>query len=169
MSKPSEITQVGRPDMPSGYGLTPAIGQHDLVSWEYVEERLQASRSYWIGSTRPDGRPHAMPVWGIWMEGAFFFSTDPQSRKGRNLAANPAVVVHLESGDDVVILEGRVSEVTDKAILHVADQAYYSKYQFHLAGEQAPPGLVYQLRPRVVFAWLESSFPTRATRWKFEP
>ena len=154
--------------MPAGYGLTPVSGQQDLVAWEHVQERLQTGRNYWIGSARPDGRPHAMPVWGVWLDGAFYFSTDPMSRKGRNLAANPQVVVHLESGDDVVILEGRAAEVTDRIILEEADQAYFNKYAFHLTGELAAPGLVYQLQPRVVFAWPESSFPTRATRWTFE-
>jgi hypothetical protein len=33
------------------------------------------------------------------------------------------------------------------------------------AGEDGPP--VYVLRPRVAFAWLESSFPETATRWRF--
>ena len=154
--------------MPAGYGLAPVSGQNDLIAWERVEEQLRTKRNYWVGSTRPDGRPHAMPVWGVWLDGALYFSTDPHSRKGRNLAANPQVVIHLESGDDVVILEGRVVKMTDASILERADAAYYSKYQFHLAGELAAPGLVYQLRPRAAFAWLESSFPTSATRWKFE-
>jgi hypothetical protein len=109
-----------------------------------------------------------MPVWGVWLDGTLFFSTDPHSRKGRNLAANPEAVIHLESGDDVVILEGRVVKITDVSLLEKADAAYYNKYQFHLAGDLAAPGLVYQLRPRTAFAWLESSFPTSATRWEFE-
>lgn len=154
--------------MPAGYGLVPLKEQKDLVAWERVEDQLRTNRNYWISSTRPDGRPHAMPVWGIWLDGAFYFSTDPHSRKGRNLAANPEVVMHLESGDDVVILEGRVAKVTDRAILEKADQAYHIKYQFHLTGDLAAPGLVYQLRPQVAFAWQESSFPTSATRWKFD-
>ena len=160
--------QAGRPDMPDGYGLAPVSGPNDLVRWQHVEEQLHTQRNYWISSTRPGGQPHAMPVWGVWMDGAFFFSTDPHSRKGRNLAANPEAVMHLESGDDVVILEGRVVVLSDPAILQTVDQAYYAKYQFHLAGDQAPPGTVYRLRPRAAFAWLEISFPTSATRWKFE-
>lgn len=168
MSTSPQKNQTSRPDMPAGYGLLPVNEQNKLLAWKRVEEQLSAKRNYWIGSTRPDGRPHAMPVWGVWLDGAFYFSTDPQSRKGRNLAANPEAVVHLESGDDVVILEGRAVQVTDAVLLEKADAAYTSKYQFHLTGESAPSGLVYQLRPRAAFAWLESSFPASATRWKFE-
>jgi hypothetical protein len=154
--------------MPDGYGLAPVRGQNDLVAWQHVEEQLHRQRNYWVNSTRPDGRPHAMPVWGVWVDGSFYFSTDPQSRKGRNLAANPEVVIHLESGDDVVILEGRVMLFSDPTVLQTVDQAYFAKYQFHLTGDQAAPGVVYRLRPKVVFAWLEKNFSASATRWKFE-
>jgi general stress protein 26 len=167
-SPQKQAKHAGRPDMPAGYGLTEVKSEHDLVAWEHVDERLRLARNYWVGSTRPGGGPHAMPVWGVWVKGAFLFSTDPHSRKGRNLAANPQVVVHLESGDDVVILEGIVEKVTDAALLAQANQAYFAKYQFHLLGDQTPPGLVYRLRPRKVFAWPESSFPSSATRWTFE-
>ena len=70
-----------------------------------------AGRSYWVTTTRADGRPHAMPVWGLWLDGALWFSSDPDSVKGRNLAARPDAVVHLESGDEVCILDGRVRRV----------------------------------------------------------
>ncbi len=168
MSETSPKIHVGRPIMPSGYGIAPLDAQATLIPWEHVSEQLRTKRNYWIGSTRPDGRPHAMPVWGVWLEPAVYFSTDPELRKGRNLAADPRVVVHLESGDDVVILEGRVEQVTDAALLKSADEAYFNKYEFHLAGDLAAPGLIYRLRPRSVLAWFESSFPTTATRWTFD-
>jgi hypothetical protein len=167
MPQSSENPHAGRPDMPAGYGLAPVNAQTDLMAWQHVEEQLRTKRNYWIGSTYPDGRPHAIPVWGVWLDGALYFSTDPKSRKGRNLAANPQVVAHLESGDDVVILEGRVVRAADPAVLAKADQAYHAKYAFHLTGDQAAPGLVYELRPNKVLAWLESTFPTSATRWRF--
>src|SRR5262245_60149405 len=89
-----------RPDMPTGYGI--AQIEKGLLSWEWVTAQLENSRNYWICSTRPNGRPHAAPVWGVWFEGALYFSSDRRSRKARNLAAKPEVVAHLESGDDTV-------------------------------------------------------------------
>ena len=148
--------------MPPGYGLR-ADGEH--LSWSWAEERLVRSRSYWIASTRPDGRPHVMPLWGIWLDGAVVFGTDRGSRKARNLAANPAVVVHLESGDEAVIIEGEAAEVIDAAELQAADAAYKAKYNESLLG--APDDvIIYQVRPAVAFAWQESDFFT-ATRWRF--
>ncbi|MDQ3926308.1 MAG: pyridoxamine 5'-phosphate oxidase family protein [Actinomycetota bacterium] len=65
---------------------------------------------------------------GVWVEGTLYFGTSRGSRKGRNLATNPALTVHLESGDDVVIIEGMVEEVTDRALLATVDAAYQAKY-----------------------------------------
>lgn len=131
-----------------------------------MTDGLVAARNYWVATARPDGRPHASPVWGLWLDGAFLFATDPASQKGRNLAANPDLVVHLESGDDVVILEGRAEEVADPSLLERFTEAYEDKYQVRPEVDPAQSG-VYRLRPRVVFAWRERDFPTSATRWRF--
>jgi general stress protein 26 len=168
MANSSLHRTVGRPDMPDGYGLAPLSAEEDQQAWDAAQEKLRSAHNYWIGSTRPDGRPHAMPVWGLWWEEAFYFSTDPGSRKGRNMAAQPEVVVHLESGDEVVILEGRVGIEQDARVLEALDQEYYQKYQFHLTGSEAPDGSVYRLKPRTVFAWLEKNFPESALRWRFK-
>jgi hypothetical protein len=154
---------AGRPYMP-GYGISPEAS--GLLPWSFVDERMASARNYWISTARPDGRPHAAPVWGVWLDGTFFFGTDPRSVKGRNLAANPEIVVHLESGDEVVILEGSVDGIAAAApdLLQRIASVYNDKYDF-----QPDPSSVdapfLALRPRVVFAWLEQDFPRTATRW----
>jgi hypothetical protein len=105
-----------------------------------------------------------MPVWGVWVDDTLLFSTDQQSRKGRNLAANPAVVLHLESGDDVVIFEGEVEVVTDEAVLTRYVDAYDAKYQFR-PNPNDGTSLVYAVRPRVAFTWGEADFVESATKW----
>jgi hypothetical protein len=106
-----------------------------------------------------------MPVWGLWLDGAVVFSTDPGSVKGRNLAAEPRVVVHLESGDDVVIVEGTVEIRQGADVPDGFADAYENKYA--LRPEPGPGQVVYVLRPAVVLAWREKDFPTSATRWTF--
>ncbi len=157
--------EASRPRMPAGYGIQPLGDGKDLITLSHVEEQLTASRNYWICSASTSGKPHAMPVWGVWLDGAVYFSTDSNSRKGRNLAANPEVVIHLESGDDVVILEGVISQASELAELQAADQRYLEKYEYHLVGDWQNPGPVYRLRPRKIFAWLEKSYPDSATRF----
>ncbi len=105
------------PRMPKSYRLPAAPGRQDRSGWDRITEALTGARNYWVCTARPDGRPHAMPVWGLWLGEVFYFVTDRESRKGRNLRVNSWTNVHLESGDDVVILEGRAEELTDPLAL----------------------------------------------------
>ncbi len=156
--------QSSRPHMPVGYGISQSAD--GMLPWSYAVERLINSHSYWICTTRPEGRPHVMPVWGIWLNDALYFGTDSASRKSRNLSANPAVVVHLESADDAVIVEGVARAIRDKAEIASLDAAYKEKYKMRLT--EAPGDLaVWKVEPRVVFAMREKDFPQSATRWTF--
>jgi pyridoxine/pyridoxamine 5'-phosphate oxidase len=151
--------------MAASYGVEPLDAQ-GMLAWSAVRDRLTSERNYWAATTRPDGRPHVMPVWGIWLDETFYFSTDEQSRKGRNLAANANAVVHLESGDDVVIVEGSVEVVTEPSVLGRFADAYDVKY--HIRPDMnSLAAKVYCLRPTVAFAWEEKDFTKSATRWSF--
>lgn len=152
-----------RPDMP-GYGVVGEKEGAGLLPWSFAEERFAAARNYWIASTKPDGRPHSAPVWGLWHEGVFYFSTGAESRKGRNLDQNPAVSVHLESGEEAVMLEGVVEAVSDAKLLKALDKSYKAKYGFPMQG----PGRIFAVKASRAFAWREHDFPQSATRWSFE-
>ena len=95
--------ETGRPHIP-GYGIPDS--REGLLDWGWAEERLTRALPYWVATVPPDRRPHTTPVWGIWVDGALHFEGGPHTRRGRNLAANPAVAVHVERGDEVVIVEG---------------------------------------------------------------
>lgn len=107
----SPTPAVGIPHMPKLYGIKP---RKKYLPWGHADQRLARSRNYWICTVRPDGRPHSIPVWGFWLDGALYFGTGRATRKARNLAANPHLSIHLESGDDVIILEGTAVEISDK-------------------------------------------------------
>lgn len=153
-----------RPKM-KNYGI--ATKNEGLMEWSWVDAQMAKSRNYWIASTRPDGRPHVAPVWGLWIDGTLYFGSDSQSRKARNLAANPNVVVHLESADDTVIIEGTIESFKPDMPLAIRiAEAYGEKYpSFKPEPDTNTP--IFRLNPKTVFAWLESSFPNTATRWDF--
>lgn len=160
MTNPMDKTRR-RPKMQE-YGI--AADEQGLMSWDWVDEQMAKSRNYWICSTRPDGSPHAAPVWGIWHEGTLYFGSGETSRKSRNIAHNPRVVVHLESGDDTVILEGVVAEERDPAKIAPIDKLYAAKYPF----DPTPSAMYYTFRPDTALAWLETDFTRSATRWDLE-
>jgi pyridoxine/pyridoxamine 5'-phosphate oxidase len=155
-----------RPRMPASYGLPAEPLAAGEAGWQRAREQLASARNYWISTCSAAGRPHAMPVWGVWLDGALLFSTARTSRKGRDLAANPAAVAHLESGDDVVILEGAVEEVRDAAMLARFAGAYEAKYAFR-PDPGDPATVTYALCPQTAFTWLEADFVGSAARWTF--
>src|SRR5438132_12653920 len=118
--------KASRPHMP-GYGLPK--GTKGLLSGQGAERLLTRSHNYWLITVRPDARPHAMIVWGVWTDGRFLFSTGRQSRKARNLSANPSCVVATDRAADAVIVEGAASEVTDAAVIERAADPYHRKYK----------------------------------------
>ena len=161
--------RASRPDMPD-YGLAPATGGEGLLPWSWARERLERTRNYPLVTVRPDGAPHLAPVWGVWFEDAFYFSTAPSSRKARNFMANARCVVTTDDAQDAVIVEGTVGEVRDAALNARIVAAYNQKYSWNYgAGEP-----FYVLRPRRVFGFIENSdgpdtgdFAATATRWTF--
>ena len=150
-----------RPQMPAGYGVGDPQYGFEPVLWSWVVERMTNARSYWVATTRADGRPHANPVWGVWQADAFHFFTDPASLKARNIRRDPRAAVHLESGDEVVIMEGTLEPAAAAADIV---SAYERKYGISLG--DAPEGL-HRLRLVKALAWLEADFPRTATRWRF--
>ena len=149
-----------RPQMPQGYGVGDPQYGFEPIGWSWVADQMSEARSYWIATNRPGGPPHVVPVWGVWLNDEFHFFTDPDSLKARNIRRDSRVVVHLESGDDVVILEGEL--VSHPATAEIVS-AYEVKYDMSF-GED--PGDVYTLNVSKALAWTESDFPKTATRWQ---
>lgn len=157
-----------RPQIP-GYGLPKST--KGLLPWKWAEDRLKKSRQYWIATTRPDGRPHVMVVWALWMDGVLYFSTGKDSVKARNLARNRNSSMCTEDAAEAVILEGEVATEKNIEIIREFIRLYEKKYKWKL-GEMADGMLslkdpVFLLRPSVGFGFWEKKFATTATRWLF--
>lgn len=167
MERREEIDpERSQPRMFGGY-----IGSAEL-SWEWATERLSRAHTYWIATTRPAGQPHSRPVWGVWLDAAFYFSTG--SLAAQNVVSQPAITVHLESGSEVVIIEAVAEQVSDASLLEQVASLYNQKYQWNLDPHQLP-GPFYAVHPQVAFGWHfeesevnpESTALGNATRWRF--
>ena len=157
-----------RPAMPDGYGVPETTT--GLLTWDQVEPRLRDSLHYWISSVRPDGRPHSVPRWGVWVDGRFWYDGAPTTRHTRNVEHNPAVTLTLESGSEVVIVEGEshatradpddLGGLLAEAFGKYADSGY-SPAADSWAG--ADGGGLRVIAPHRVLAWF--AFPTDVTRF----
>lgn len=154
--------EASRPEAPASYPFSKNL--QPMLPWSHVTERLERARNYWLATTRPDGRPHVTPVWGVWVDGSLYFDGHPATRWARNVVANPAVSVHLESGDDVVILEGTMEDtMTDEELGGRIVAAWNAKYG-RLQPDPAGSGM-FRMRPRSARAWSTSSLED-GTRWQ---
>ena len=149
--------------MPPVYGIPKAM--KGSVSWAWAQERLTNSHNYLITTVRPDGRPHSMVVWGIWLDDAYYFSSGSTTRKAKNLATNANCIVCNENVAEAVIVEGLARELTVPEIPESAFQLYQKKYGWKLDPEMGP---VFKVTPRKVIAMPEKLFPAGATRWLFD-
>jgi PPOX class probable F420-dependent enzyme len=145
------------------------MGGH--IPWRKVDLWLQGFRTIWVSTTRPDGRPHAVPVWYWWNGRDVYFTTPPGSQKAHNLAFQPWVIVHAGDGDDTIILEGRAEIVIDQAERERVNGAYMEKYVDPHSGVKATflntDDLLYHVRVRHVMAWEYGVVATR-TDWHFD-
>lgn len=155
---------LGAPlEMPAGYGQ-PQDGR--TLDWAWVEQRLVAASNYWLATTRSNGAPHVTPVWGVWVAGALYIDGIPTALWARNAARNPAASAHLESGDEVVILDGFVEDVPaieDAGLARAIVDQWTQKYG-RLVPDPVNDGM-YCLRVSRARAWTE--FPADATTWTF--
>ncbi len=123
------------------------------ITWSHASAKLRNERVYWLSTSTSAGRPHAAPLWGIWKNEAFHFETDPWSAKGRNLAANPLAVVHVQDGLDTVIAEGVVERIKGKAELSRLQKDYQRKYDYRPDWADESRQVVFRLKPRIIHAW----------------
>jgi PPOX class probable F420-dependent enzyme len=95
-----------------------------------IDKRLREKRILWLGSVRPDGRPHLVYVWFLWDGKHILIFSQPTSQKIRNVQHNPHITLGLDEtreGEDMVILEGK-AELLDDPAVNPTLPAYAVKY-----------------------------------------
>jgi len=156
------------------YGAKPIL-------WSRALKQLGSSTAgtYWLATTKPDGRPHVAAVGALWVDGKIYFVSGSGTRKSRNLAANPSCVVSVSLTGIDLVFEGTAIRVTDRPTLlrlakryaaqgwpaSVSGAAVTAEYSAPSAGP--PPWNLYVVRPSTAFG-VASADPPGATRWRFE-
>ncbi|MCB9389480.1 MAG: pyridoxamine 5'-phosphate oxidase family protein [Acidimicrobiia bacterium] len=167
--------RVERPQM-AAYDV-PDDDLEGTLPWEWGQSRLVDNRNYWVVTANAAGRPHSMPVWGVWLtaDDTFWFSCAPSARKARNLAENPRCTVTIDDTVECVSVEGTgrfVDTSTPDADRMI--NAWIAKYG---DGTSTPDQMreflasntVIEVRPERAFGLIErpEDFSLRATRWNW--
>jgi hypothetical protein len=135
------------------------------LEWSWVHDQLAAAGTYWI-TTRGEGHPHPRPVWGVWDDGSLHLSVGSPV-VARDLDVHPDVTVHLDSGTDVVIVEGRVAGRTEDPGLLAR---YDRKYDWTYTIEEYGP--LTTIAATSVMAWRSAGWAGRegfqqTGRWRY--
>ena len=142
----------------------------DRMEWAEVSARLAPARSYWLGTTSPSGAPHAAPVWGVVVGQTLHLYSERRTAKARNIAADPRVVVHLESAEDVMIVRGTAEDLGTPADVPEVVAALAAKYADPADRQYLPDAdpdfdVVYAIRPHTAMAWRLDDYEASQRRW----
>jgi PPOX class probable F420-dependent enzyme len=162
------MSDYGVPDDPAG-----------ALPWAWAEQRLVENRNYWVVTASAGGRPHALPVWGVWLPETdrFWFSCSPNARKARNIAENPQCVVTVDDTVECVSVEGRARLADPSGDAEAIDRmvsSYVAKYWEDPAVHADMAAFVrshtvIEVTPERAFGIIEreDEFASRATRWRW--
>ncbi len=153
-----------------GYGVQNPDEGTGLLPWSWAEERLRSSHDYWLASTWPDGRPHVMPVWGLWIDGALWFCSSLGSRKARNLLRDGRCVVATDDPLEPVVVDGVATQVTEPAALAAMLDAMNAKYEttYGLAFLDPAVNATFRIQPQWAVGLIERDFTGSPTRWRID-
>lgn len=152
-----------------GYGTRADDEGTGLLPWSWAEERLARSHDSWLATIWPDGRPHVMPVWTVWLDDAAWFSSGGRSRKVRNLDRDPRCSLATDDAQEPVVVEGVAERAVELPQLQRFLDAMNAKYETAYDIDFLDPGVnaCFRVRPVWAFGLLQADFEGSPTRWRF--
>ena len=143
---------------------------HGWPTWSAIAARLAPARSYWLGTSNPDGSPHATPVWGVALDDRLYIYSERATVKARNLALDGRAVIHLESAEEVVIVHGHFDDIGPPGDTPEVVEALSSKYDAaedarYLPSHDESFDVLYLLRPEKALLWSLSNYDHTQQRW----
>ncbi len=137
------------------------------LGWAWVDAQLAAAGTYWIVANGVV-HPHPRPVWGVWYEQSLYLSIGSPVI-ARQICERTEVTVHLDSGVDVVVVEGSVNGFSDGG---EPIREYDEKYDWSYTVDEYGP--LTTITPTTVLAWRSGGWAGRdgfqqTGRWRLPP
>ena len=140
------------------------------LTWPEVADRLSPARIYWLHTTGPTGAPQVTAVWAVVAGDRVYLYSARSTVKARNLERDPRVAIHLESGSDVVIVYGVLTDLGTPGDWPAVVDAFATKYdepddQPYLPGADPAFDVVYVLEPHRALLWTLPDSEASLRRW----
>jgi hypothetical protein len=158
------------------------------IEWERVREVLATDVTHapgtggpnrhtsWLTTIGEDGMPHVRPVGVVHRTGCWYFNSNPDTRKARNLVRDGRCVVSLATEPFDLVLEGTAIRVSDAdELASVAEDYRRGGWPCSVEGDALtaefsapsggpPPYHVFRVQPSRVYAF-GTAAPYGATRF----
>jgi hypothetical protein len=153
------------------------------LDWSRARDALagdpSADLTYFLGTARPDGTPHAAGVGAQWLDGDLYLTSSPDARKARDLAVNPRCTISVRLPGIDLVLDGTAARVTAPETLEQVAAGYRAggwpaevdgdalTAPFSAPSAGPPPWQVYRFTFHKVVG-VATAEPNGATRWRFQ-
>ncbi len=143
------------------------------LDWAAALTKIAETETYLITTVSATGRPHIVPVLGVWVDDFLAFTTEVSAVKARHLVANPAIAVAAAGTDDDFTIEGTAELIKEPDTLQAVADAFPRKYDWwhpqvidgrFVADDFSIDRIVYAVRPDRVFGFGKAD-GFSATRW----
>ena len=114
-------------------------------------DRLTTEKNIWLATVRPEGRPHLVPIWFVWLDDKIYITIALESVKAKNLLANPRASVALENGTQPVIAEC-AARLVDAPYPQAVVAAFFKKYEWDIEKDEVYNDL-FELTPHKWMSW----------------
>lgn len=151
------------------------------IAWEQGAAMIMEAKHYWLATVLPDGRPHAMPVLAVGVDGFMYFCSNASTRKARNLRRNMHCALTASTGGYDLVIHGSAAQITNDTELRRIAEAYDDRYGWRVNVREGafqdtegaptagpPPYGVYSIIPETAYAFGTRGDSTNlSTRWDF--
>jgi hypothetical protein len=153
------------------------------LDWSRAVEALSGPPTpditYFLGTCRLDGTPHAAGIGAQWRDGFLYFTSSPGARKARDLSVNPWCTISVRLPGIDLVMDGSAARVTDGDTLERVAAGYREggwpaevegdalTAPFNAPSAGPPPWQVYRFLFHTAVG-VATTEPWGATRWRFE-
>lgn len=120
--------------------------------WRALEARLGRETTIWLATNRPNGRPHLVPIWYVWLNDKIYISTGSETQKFYNMYHNQRVALALPDPNQVIILEGEAHVADRQTVDRVADY-FFHKFEWDFRYDDSADWRLIEITPVKILAW----------------
>jgi len=109
---------------------------------------LEEMKMIYVVTVKPSGSPHVVPVIALYFDGKFYFSTDKDSVKVKNILNNSNVAAVTTDGYRAMIIEGKARILSEKEVTNRIADLFRKKHPWRPRFEKGSTQVLVEITPK---------------------